>query len=193
MTASPSPSSLQPQTAGSPLPGKSRWILLRIILALGGATFVLFPIASGNNYAFSVAGLLMFVAAILLPPVKPRITLEQKARELGALAVVDGGRYRFPNSSSSAHVRLFVASDRILSLDAKFRVLLEIPTAEITSFLAVQAQKGWFLEVLWSANAAEFHYRGDSAEPLARAAEKAIRSVEPAPKPEVPQHRAATA
>lgn len=191
MTASPS--SLQPQTTGSSLPSKSRWILLRIILALGGATLVLFPIASGNNYAFSIAGLLMFVAAILLPPAKPRITLEQKARELSALAVVDGGRLRFPNSSSSAPVRLFVTAACILALDTNFRALLEIPAAEITSFLAIQAQEGWFLEIAWSSHAVEFAYRGDSAERLARAAENAIRGVTSVGGPVVPQRRAAGA
>ena len=135
-------------------------MLFRIILGLGGAALVLFPIASSNsNYAFSIAGLLMFVVAILLAPAKPPSTLEQKARELGALAIVDGGRYRLPNSSSSVPVQLFVAADRICALDVRFQMLLEIPTAEISSFLALQAERGWYLEVIWSTHAAEFFYR----------------------------------
>jgi hypothetical protein len=194
MITTPDPSHSQPQHGGSVPPGKTRsWMLFRVVLGLGGAALVIFPIASGNSYVFSVVGLVMFIAATLLPPAMPRTTLEEKARELGALVVVDGGRYRVPDSSSSVPVRLFVSADRISALDAKFRLLLEIPTAEITSFLALQAEKGWFLEVLWASHAAEFSYRGISAERLAREAENALCSVTPAPAPVVPQRRAAGA
>ena len=193
MTTTPSPAHSQPQQAGASFPRKSRWMLFRIFLGLGGAALVLLPIASGNNYILSIAGLIMFVVAILLLPAKPRVTVEEKARELGALATVDGGRYRFPDASSSARAQLFVASDRISVLDAKFRVLLEIPAPEITSFVALQAERGWFLEILWGTHAAEFSYRGDSAERLARAAENALRSVTPAAAPVAPHRRAAGA
>jgi hypothetical protein len=168
-------------------------MLFRLALGLAGATLVLFPVASGNNYVLSIAGLVMFIAAILLLPGQPRITVEQKARELGALRVVEGGRYRSSSSASPIPVQLFVCADRISVLDAKFRLLLEIPTREITSFLALQAEKGWFLEVIWSTYAAEFFYRGVSAERLARLAEEAIRSVTAAAPPLVPQRRAARA
>jgi len=194
MTTSPNPAHSQLQRAGSTLRRNPRsWMFLRIVLGLGGAALVLFPVASGNSYVFSLVGLVMFVATILLLPAKPRTTLKEKARELGALQVVDGGRYHRPNSSSSVRVQLFVAADRISALDAKFRVLLEIPTAEITSFLALQAEKGWFLEVIWSTRAAEFFYRGASAEHLAHVAENALRSVTPAAGPAIPQRRAAGA
>ena len=185
MTATPSASHSQPSPTGSFLRRNSRsWTFFRLVLGLGGAALVLFPVTSGNGYIFSVVGLAMFIVAILLLPAKPRTTLEDKARELGARLVVDGGRYHLPNSSSFVPVQLFVATDRISALDAKFRMPLEIPVAEITSFLALQTEKGWFLEVIWSAHAAEFAYRGSSAERLARIAENAIRSVAPSPAPE---------
>ncbi|HYL84626.1 MAG TPA: hypothetical protein VE263_10345 [Candidatus Angelobacter sp.] len=194
MTASPNAARSQPQAGGSTLRRNPRsWMLFRLVLALGGAALVLFPVASGNSYIFSVAGLVMFVAAILLLPAQPRITLEDKARELGALLVVDGGRYHLPHSSSSVPVHLFVAADRVSALDSKFRVVLEIPTAEISSFLALRAEKGWFLEVIWSTSAAEFSYRGGSGERLAHIAENALRRVAPAPAPVLPQRRAAGA
>lgn len=194
MTASPNPPRSQPHHGGSTLHGKTRsWMLFRIALGLGGAALVIFPVASGNNYLFSVVGLVMFVTAILLFPAKLRATREEKARELGAAVVVDGGHYRLLNSSSSVPVQLFVAMDCISVLDAKFRLVLEIPTAEITSFLALEEGKRWFLEVIWSTHGAEFSYRGASAARLARAAEDAIRNVAPAPAPIVPQRRAASA
>jgi hypothetical protein len=169
------------------------WMFFRLVLGLGGAALVLFPVASGNGYIFSVVGLAMFIAAVLLLPTRLRITLDQKARELGADAVVDGGRYLLPNSSSLVPVQLFVSADRVFALDSRFRVLLEIPTAEITSFLALRADRGWFLEVIWSTHAAEFSYRGGSAERLAHVAENAIRHVAPTPAPLIPQRRAAGA
>ena len=126
-------------------------------------------------------------------PTQPRATFADKARELGAHQVVDGGRYHIPNSSSSVSVQLFLSSERISALDARFGLLVEIPTVEITSFLALQSGKDWFLEVLWSDHAAEFSYHGSSAERLAHIAENAIRSHAPASAPPVSQSRAAGA
>lgn len=184
----------EPHSGGPTPPRKAgSWMFFRIVLGVVGVALVIFPVTSGNGYIFSIAGLIMFVAAILFSPAKLKLTLEDKARELGALTFVDGGRYRPPNSSSSVPVQLFVSADRICGLDAKLRSLVEIPTGEITSFLALQTEKGWFLEVIWSAHAAEFFYRGVSAERLAHAAEDAIRNVAPAPAPPVPQRRAASA
>ncbi len=190
----PDANHFQPQRDGSISPRKTgSWILFRIVLGLVGAALVIFPVTSGNGYIFSIVGLVLFITATLLFPGKPRITLEEKARELGALTVVDGGRYQLPDSSSFVSVQLFVARDRVSVLDAKFRLILEIPSAEITSVLAVQGEKGWFLEVIWTTQAAEFSYRGVSAELLACAAENAIRKVTSAPAPVVPQRRAAGA
>lgn len=188
------PSSARPQLqhGGTTLRrNRGSWMLFRIVLGFGGAALVLLPVASGNNYAFSVAGLVMFIVAILLPA-RERTSIEEKASELGALAVVDGGRYRLPDSSSSVPVQLFIGKERICALDGRFQQLVEIPTAEVTSFLALQAESDWYLEVIWSTHAAEFFYRGASGERLAREAENAIRRVAP-PASEVPQRRAASA
>ena len=194
MTENTNPAHSQPQSSVSGLRRNPRlWAFFRLALGVGGAALVLFPVASGNGYIFSVAGLVMFITAILLLPAATRTGLEDRARELGALLVVDGGRYQLPNSSSSVPVQLFVFADHISALDGKLRRALEIPTAEITSFLALQDAKGWFLEVIWSNGAAEFSYRGVSAERLAHIAENAIRGVAPAPGPLVPQSRAAGA
>ena len=194
MTTSSNPARSQPEANPTALRRNPRfWAFFRFVLGFGGAALVVFPVASGNSYILSVAGLVMFITAIMLLPARPRTTSEDTARELGALLVVDGGRYHIPNSSSSVPVQLFVAADRISALDSKFHALLEIPSAEITSFLALQEEKGWFLEIIWTAGAAEFSYRGASAERLAHIAENAIRSVAPAPAPLVRQRRAAGA
>jgi hypothetical protein len=184
---------LEPHGGPTPRHKAGSWMFFRIVIGVVGAALVIFPITSGNGYVFSVAGLVVFVAAILFSPAKPKVTLEEKARELGALTFVDGGRYRLPDSSSSVPVQLFVCADRICGLDGRLRPLVEIPAGEITSFLAIETEKGWFLEVIWSAHAAEFYYRGVSAERLAHVAENAIRKVAPTPAPFAPQSRAASA
>ena len=192
MTTASRPAPSQPQPSSSALGRKPRfWSFFRLFAGLGGATLVLIPVASGNSYIYSVVGLALFLAAILLLPTQPRTTFDDKARELGAHLVVDGGRYHLPNSTSFVPVQLFLSVDRVSALDSGLRVLVEIPAAEITSFLALQSGKGWFLEVIWSTHAAEFAYRGASAERLAQIAENAIRKVAPAPGPVVPQSRAA--
>ena len=191
MTENANPVHSQPRSAVSAFRRSPRFgALSRLLLGIGGATLVLFPVASGNSYIFSVIGLVMFIAATMLLPARPRSTFDDKARELGALLVVDGGRYQLSNSPS-VPVQLFVFANRISALDARFRQVLEIPTTEITSFLALQDESGWFLEVIWSDSAAEFSYRGASAERLAHVAENAIRRVAPASAPPAPQRRAA--
>ena len=193
MTTTPSSVPSPPQGASWLRTSPRLGVLFRLLAVFGGASLVLFPVAAGNGYLYAVIGLALFTAGILFLPTQPRTTFEDKARELGAHLVVDGGRYHLPHSSSFVPVQLFLATDRISALDSRFRVLLEIPAAELTSFLALQTGQAWFLEVVWSTQAAEFSFRGSSAERLARIAENAIRKIAPAPAPLAPQSRAAGA
>lgn len=169
------------------------WMLFRIFLGVAGAALVLVPLTSGNNYALPIAGLVLFVSAILLPPAKPQMSADAKARELGALVVVDGGKFRPMDASSSVAVQLFVGAVQISVLNAKFQPLLEIPTGEITSARAVQTEKGWLLGLTWTTHAAEFSYRGIFAERLARAAESTLHRVMRSVVPVLPRRRAASA
>ncbi len=169
------------------------WLFFRIFLGVAGAALVLVPLASGNNYILPIVGLVMFVTAILLPPAKPQTTVDEKSRELGALVVVNGGRFRPPDASSSVAVQLFVGAERISVLDAHFQPLLEIPADEITSARAEQTEKGWRLEVAWSTHVEEFSYRGVFAEHLVRVAETTLHSVMRPALPVIPQRRAASA
>ena len=169
------------------------WMLFRIFVAVGGAALVLEPLTSGNNYVLPIAGLVLFVSAILLPPAKPQMSADAKARELGAFAVVNGGRFLPMDATSSEAVQLFIGTAQISVLDATFQPLLEIPTSEVTSARAVPAEKGWLLELTWSANAAEFSYRGIFAEHLAHLAESTLQIVIRPGLPVTPKRRAASA
>jgi hypothetical protein len=169
------------------------WMLFRVFLGVAGAALVLVPLTSGNNYVLPIAGLVLFVSAILLRPAKPQMSVEAKARELGVFVVVNGGKFLPMDAASSVAVHLFVGTAHISVLDASFQPLLEIPTGELASARAVPAEKGWLLELTWAANAAEFSYRGIFAERLARTAESALHRVKLSVLPAISKSRAASA
>jgi hypothetical protein len=169
------------------------WMLFRVFLGIAGAALVLVPLTSWNNYVLPIAGLVLFVCAILLPPAKPQMTADAKARELGASAVVNGGKFLPMDATSSVAVQLFVGTAHISVLDAKFQSLLDIPTGELTSARALPTENGWLLDLTWAENAAEFSYRGLFAEHLARAAESTLHRVMRATVAVTPKRRAASA
>ncbi len=154
------------------------WMLVRIFWGVAGAALV-------------VLGLAMFVSAILLPPAKPDADTGEKARELGALVVVNGGRFTLREASFAA--QLFVGSEHISVCDSRLQSFLEIPVSEITSAQAEESNGRWFLRVNWANKTAAFGYRGVFAEHLARVAETTIRSVMRPVLPVLPQRRAAGA
>ena len=168
------------------------WTFFRTLLGLSGASLIILPIGLGNSYVLSLLGMAMFVAAILLPPAKTEISVDEKARELGALVVVNGGQYQ-PADADLAAVQLFVAAERISVLDDRFRPLLVVPINELISARAEESHGSWVLKLVWADRAAEFHYRGIFAEHLARVAESTIQSVMRPALPVIPQARAASA
>lgn len=170
------------------------WTAFRVFLGFAGAALVILPLSLWNSWLAAIAGLGMFLAAILLPPTPPHTTTDDKARELGALVIVNGGSYQ-PDNTAPAPVQLFVGAERIWALDSHLQPLLVVPAAEITSANAVQAQakNHWILQVRWSDHIAEFSYRGIFAEHLARVAESTLGSVMHSPLPILPRSRAASA
>ena len=168
------------------------WRLFCILLGIAGAALVVLPLGLGNNYAYALIGMVLFIAAILLPPAKPVMSADDKVRELGALVVVNGGQYRSRNSAA-ASVQLFVGAECISVLDSRFQSLLIIPVAEITSACAEESGTYWLVRVVWSDHTAEFSYSGIFAEHLARVALSTLRSVTRPSLPVIPQARAASA
>jgi hypothetical protein len=168
------------------------WMAFRIFLGFAGAALVILPLSLWNSWLAAIAGLGMFLAAILLPPAKSQHVPDDKARELGALVIVNGGKYQ-PGNAAASPVQLFVGAEQIWALDANFQPLLVIPALEITSANALQKKDRWILQVRWSDKAAEFSYRGIFAEHLARVAESTLGSVMHTPLPILPKSRAASA
>jgi hypothetical protein len=171
---------------------KGTWLLFRISLGISGAALVIFPLSSGNNWFIAIGGLVMFTAAVLLPPPKPDTSADRKARELGALVVVNGGAYQ-PGNGPAAAVRLFVGVEHVWALDAHFQPLLVIPTTEISFARVEELGRQWVLWIRWAEHSAEFSYHGIFAEHLARVAETTVRSVMSQRLPVLPQRRAASA
>jgi hypothetical protein len=197
------------------------WFAFRILLAFAGASLVILPLSLWNSWHAAIAGLAMFLAAILLPAAKPDTTLADTAARLGALVIVNGGVYQSQIGQSqigqaqygqalygqqeiaqaenaqledeASAVQLFVCPDRIWALDSQLRPLLVIPIAQISSTIASETAGDWILRIRWAENTADFHYRGIFAEHLARVAESTLRSMIQPVLPVIPQKRAATA
>jgi hypothetical protein len=168
------------------------WLAFRIILAFAGAALVILPLSLWNSWTAGIAGLAMFLAAILLPAAKPDTTLADTAARLGALIIVNGGDYEAADVNPST-AQLFICPDRIWALDSHLRPLLVIPTSHIVSAIASESADDWIVRVRWDEHTADFRYRGIFAEHLARVAETTLRSVIHPPLPVLPQKRAATA
>ena len=168
------------------------WMFFRVFLGIVGAALVLLPLGLGSSFFPAIVGLAMFISAILLPPARPDVIAGDKARELGALVVVNGGRFKLGDAPSFA-AQLFVGDKLVSVRDAQLESFLEIPVPEITSVQAGESHGHWFLRVNWANRTAVFAYRGAFGEHLARVAETTIRSVMRPALPVLPQRRAAGA
>ena len=168
------------------------WMLFRIFLGVGGAALVILPLGTWGGYAPAIAGLVLFVSAILLPPAKPVTNVDDKVRELGALVVVNGGRFKLGDAASFA-AQLFVGAEHVSVRDSRLQSFLEIPISEITAAQAKESHGRWFLSLSWGNKTAAFAFDSVFAEHLARVAETTIQSVMRPALPVLPQRRAAGA
>ncbi len=168
------------------------WMTFRIVLGVVGAALVILPIGLGNSYVLAVVGLGAFIAAILLPPARPHTSADDRARELGALVIVNGGRYQ-PGNAPATTAKLFVGAENVWALDPHLQPLLVIPVAEMQQAFAEEGDGGWRLRIQWADRAAEFSFGGFFAEHLTRVAESTLQSVMRPALPVIPQRRAASA
>ncbi len=165
---------------------ENSWTIFRTILGFLGAALVVLPIGFYSSYFLAVIGLGIFIAAILMPPAKSTTCAEDKARELGALAVVNGGLF-YSNGVPPVPVQLFVGSQNLWAVQSSdFHPVLVVAAPELVSARAEETPGGWILRVRWADHSAMFSYSGVFAENLARNAESTVRSImrlAAAPKP----------
>jgi hypothetical protein len=165
----------------------------RFILGFAGAALVMLPLSHWNSWFAAIVGLAMFLAAILMPSAPSRSAAAEKAHELGAHVVVNGGKYQ-AGKIAPASVQLFVGTEQVCALDVHLQPLLVIPVSEISSVSAAQVIDRWILQIRWSGNAAaEFSYQGIFAERQARDAQNALAAVIPPSRPVLQRSRAAGA
>ncbi len=151
------------------------WNALRTAVALLGAALVVVPMALTSSWVAAVIGLALFLLALLATPAKPEQSVDERARELGALVVVNGGRF-CPPAGDPVPAQLFVARERLYALSPELQPLLEIAFADVSSVRAQPAAEGWKLRVEWDYSTAEFLYDGFFAEHLVRVAESTLLS-----------------
>jgi hypothetical protein len=167
------------------------WVIFRMVLGVFGAALVVLPIGFFGSYFLAVAGLAAFIVAILLPPPKATSVTDDKARELGALTVIDGGT--FQSGTFAVPVQLFVGSQKLWALEADFHPLLVIPVAELISAQAEEVQGCWILRLRWVDRSAVFSYSGVFGEQQARVAESTVQSMMRSAALVSPRRRAASA
>jgi hypothetical protein len=167
------------------------WVIFRMVLGVFGAALVVLPIGFFGSYFLAIAGLVAFIVAILLPPPKATSITDDKARELGALTVIDGGT--FQSGTFAVPVQLFVGSQKLWALEADFHPLLVIPVAELISAQAEEVEGCWMLRLRWVDRSAIFSYSGVFGEQQARVAESTVQSMMRSAVPVSPRRRAANA
>lgn len=168
------------------------WTAFRVLLGFAGAGLVILPLAFWNSWLAAIAGLAMFLTAALLPPAIAIETADDKARQLGALVVVNGGKTRMGNGVA-VPVRLLVGAENIWALDSHLQTRLMIPVAEVSSVYSEETENGWVVRLRRPNSAEEFAYRGVFAEHFANVTENTIRGVMRPGFPVQPKVRAARA
>ena len=151
------------------------WSSGRFLAGLAGVAMIAIGAAGQHKLAIVATGALALLLALLLAPERPKRSVDARARELGALVVVDGGLY---NSDAQAphRAKLFIGADRLWVLNSALAVLSEIPLQQLRELIVEPAGADWKLRLDCGQSAAEFLYRGDFAEHLARVADETLRS-----------------
>lgn len=149
------------------------WTVFRILLGAAGAALVVLPLSLWNAWAFAPVGLVLFLLAVLLPPLRQDRGTAKAIQQLGAYLVLDGGRAVLP-AAEPVQVRFYLTTTRVWVLDAELRPVVVIPANEITLLTAFPSQSDWQLRVNWKAGSAEFTFSGLFAERRARLAEEGL-------------------
>jgi hypothetical protein len=151
------------------------WIFIRILVAIAGTAILVFGLARGHGLALIFVGALMLLFGLLLNAERPEISVDARAKELGALITVDGGHY-IDAARNRHRTKLFVGPERLWALDSALHVLLEIPLTQVRTLVVEPSGTGWSFRVDCERTKTEFIYEGSFAQHLAGVAEATVRS-----------------
>ena len=139
-------------------------------------------------------GLGLALFGLLVKARPERKTVDDVARELNALVVLNGGSWtNGEHSKAIPETSIFVVADRLVVLTARFHAIAEIPVAGVRNVSVHEAipvtprknvdaaAETWQTEVTWTStgetHTGTFRFDGFFAEHLARVAEQTIISV----------------
>jgi hypothetical protein len=151
------------------------WNSGRLITGLAGIAAVARGAAAGHHLALLVTGAVLLLLALALAPKRGDFSIDERARQLGALIVVDGGRY-LDGTGTLRPAKLFIGSDRLWVLNPALQVLLELPLIQVRALTVEPADAVWRLRLDCNLSVTEFLYEGSFAEHLARVADETLRS-----------------
>jgi hypothetical protein len=170
------------------------WTFIRALAVVAGAWLAwrfVHGTAGIPSLSFAI-GLALFGLLVKARP--QRKSVDDVARELNALVVLNGGSWISEEHSKPVpETSIFVVSDRLVVLTAKFHEIAEIPLASVCKVsihaLVLGSPRGnggaaaeaWEMEIVFtSANETRittFRFDGFFAEHLARVAQQTITSV----------------
>lgn len=151
------------------------WNCGRLITGLVGIAMVAWGAAGGHHLALLVTGAGLLLLALALAPKSADFSIDERARQLGALIVVDGGRY-LDDAGALRPAKLFIGPDRLWVLNPALQILLELPLIQIRALTVEPAGAVWRLRLDCNHSETQFVYEGSFAEHLARVADETLRS-----------------
>lgn len=165
------------------------WTAIRVALGTAGAWLVWRFAAGDAGAAPLTVGIGLAVFSLLVRAKPLRKTVDDLARVVGALTVLNGGTF---DDGAGKHFRgstVLVTADRLYVLDARQEMVGEIPTRDIRRVSAKPADRDaaaaeggpWSVEVVWNSAAGErtaaFQFEGYFAAHLARVMETTLRNL----------------
>jgi len=160
------------------------WSLVRVIAVLSGAALIWHYGRAQAGAGFLISGALLAALGVLVRAKPQAKSVEEKARELGALVVLNGGTFLPAGGAAHANTQIFVFPERLLVLDSRKETVGEIPLARLQRYAAhpilpeaVEEGRPWELEIVGESASARFRYEGFFAEHLARVAETTLRNL----------------
>jgi hypothetical protein len=154
---------------------RKAWNFIRILSVIAGAAMLLLGMSRGHVIILLLAGTLVLLFGLLVSAERPEISVDARAKELGALITVDGGHY-IDGAGNRHRTKLFVGPDRLWALDSALHVLLEIPLTQVRTLVVEPSGTNWSFRLDGQQTKAEFIYEGSFAQHLASVAEATVRS-----------------
>ena len=154
---------------------RKTWNFIRILVVIAGRSMLVFGFVRGPAFALMAAGALILLFGLLVSAERSEISVDARAKELGALITVDGGHY-IDAAGSWHRTKLFVGPDRLWALDSALHILLEIPLTQVRTLVVEPSGANWSFRLDGQQMKAEFIYEGSFAQHLAGVAEATVRS-----------------